>query len=72
MSNCLEYSFSIKGIPRVVYYDEKTGTNLIQWPVDEVETMRTTSKQFKNMKLEAGSVTSLDVGTATQVSSFYI
>lgn len=56
----------------MVYYDEKTGTNLIQWPVDEVETMRTTSKQFENMKLEAGSVTPLDVGTATQVSSFYI
>ncbi|XXG77832.1 hypothetical protein AAC387_Pa08g1906 [Persea americana] len=58
---------SLQGIPRVVYYDEKTGTNLIQWPVDEVETMRTTSKQFENMKLEAGSVTPLDVGTATQL-----
>lgn len=48
--------------------DKKTGTNLLQWPVEEVESLRLTSSEFKDVQVKPGSVVSLDVGTATQVS----
>lgn len=48
--------------------DKKTGTNILQWPVEEVESLRLTSSEFKDVQVKPGSVVSLDVGTATQVS----
>ena len=47
--------------------DTKTGSNLLQWPVAEVESLRLRSDEFQNLKAQPGSVVSLDVGTATQV-----
>ncbi|KAJ8437806.1 hypothetical protein Cgig2_013725 [Carnegiea gigantea] len=58
---------SIQAIPRTVLYDQKTGTNLIQWPVEEVETLRQSSKEFSRVEIPAGSVVPLDVGAATQL-----
>nr|AJW82912.1 acid invertase [Dimocarpus longan] len=58
---------SLQSIPRTVALDQKTGTNLIQWPVEEVESLRLTSKNFDNVKVTPGSVVPLDVGTATQL-----
>ncbi|KAL5702552.1 beta-fructofuranosidase [Ranunculus cassubicifolius] len=58
---------SVQAIPRTVYLDEKTKTNLIQWPVAEIESLRTNKKMFNNIKLEAGSVVPLEVGNASQL-----
>ncbi|KAL4360755.1 hypothetical protein GQ457_04G014300 [Hibiscus cannabinus] len=58
---------SLQTIPRTVLYDNKTGTNLLQWPVDEVESLRLNSTVFKEVVVEPGSVVPLDIGTATQL-----
>lgn len=47
--------------------DKKTGSNLLQWPVAEVESLRLRSDEFKNLKAKPGSVVSLNIETATQV-----
>lgn len=48
-------------------FDNKTGTNLIQWPVEEIESLRLNSSDFSDVLVEAGTVVELDIGTATQV-----
>ncbi|XLR22576.1 hypothetical protein HN51_068822 [Arachis hypogaea] len=58
---------SLQGIPRTVALDTKTGSNLIQWPVAEVESLRLRSDEFKDLKAKPGSVVPIDVGTATQL-----
>ncbi|XP_026407082.1 acid beta-fructofuranosidase-like [Papaver somniferum] len=58
---------SVQAVPREVTFDKKTKTNLIQWPVEEVEDLRLSSKKFEDVKVETGSVVHLDVDTATQV-----
>ena len=57
----------VMGIPRVILFDKKTKTNLLQWPVEEVESLRLSSKDFDDIEIEAGSVVPIDVGTATQL-----
>lgn len=47
--------------------DKKTGSNLIQWPVAEVESLRLRSDEFQNLKVKPGSVVPLEIGTAAQV-----
>lgn len=56
-----------QSVPRTVVLDRKTGSNLLQWPVKEVEQLRWKGNEFKNVKAHAGSVVPLDIGTATQV-----
>lgn len=58
---------SVQSIPRTVSLDTKTGSNLLQWPVAEVESLRLRSDEFKSLKAKPGSVVSLDVETATQL-----
>lgn len=59
-----------QSIPRTLLFDQKTGSNLLQWPVYEVETLRLAGKEFGSLQLAAGSVIPLDVGsTTTQVRS---
>lgn len=57
----------MQAIPRTVVLDQKTGSNLLQWPVEEVEKLRLDGKEFANISVAAGSVVPLDIGTATQV-----
>ncbi|GMY30075.1 acid beta-fructofuranosidase [Fagus crenata] len=47
---------SLQGIPRTVLLDTKTGSNLLQWPVEEVDSLRLTSKEFDKVEVKAGSV----------------
>lgn len=54
-------------IPREVVFDKRTGTNVLQWPIKEVEKLRSKSTVFKKVVLEPGSLVPLDVGLATQV-----
>ena len=59
----------VQSIPRTVLLDTKTGSNLLQWPVVEVENLRMSGKSFGGIALDRGSVVPLDVGgKATQVT----
>ncbi|XP_010458650.1 PREDICTED: acid beta-fructofuranosidase 4, vacuolar-like [Camelina sativa] len=57
---------SLQGIPRTVALDTKTGKNLVQSPVEEIKSLRLSSKKF-DLELSPGSVVPVDVGTATQL-----
>ncbi|XP_009372889.1 acid beta-fructofuranosidase 1, vacuolar [Pyrus x bretschneideri] len=58
---------SLHTIPRTVLFDSKTGTNLLQWPVEEIEDLRLNSTEFTDVLVEAGTIVPLDIGTATQL-----
>ncbi|KAL2348136.1 hypothetical protein Fmac_002136 [Flemingia macrophylla] len=58
---------SVQGIPRTVTLDKKTGSNLLQWPVAEVESLRLRSDEFENLKVKPGTVMPLEIGTAAQL-----
>ncbi|KAM7256609.1 hypothetical protein ACFE04_012350 [Oxalis oulophora] len=58
---------SLQGIPRTVVYDQKTGRNLLQWPVKEVENLRLGMQQFDKVVVKPGSVVPLDVDSASQL-----
>lgn len=57
----------MQSVPRTILLDTKTGTNLLQWPVVEVETLRMRGKSFDGIAVERGSVVPIDVGKATQL-----
>ncbi|PQM42711.1 vacuolar acid invertase [Prunus yedoensis var. nudiflora] len=61
---------SLQTIPRTVLFDNATGTNLLQWPVEEIEDLRLNSTEFSDVLVEAGTVVPLDIGTATQLDIF--
>ncbi|CAN6565107.1 unnamed protein product [Malus baccata var. baccata] len=61
---------SLHTIPRTVLFDSKTGTNLLQWPVEEIEDLRLNSTEFTDVLVEAGTVVPLHIGTATQLDIF--
>ncbi|XP_008778382.2 beta-fructofuranosidase 1-like [Phoenix dactylifera] len=58
---------SLQGIPRTVLFDTKTRGNLLQWPVEEVEKLRMSSKDFGRITIDTGSVFPLDVTGAIQL-----
>nr|AFP23357.1 soluble acid invertase [Litchi chinensis] len=61
---------SVQTIPRTVLFDNKTGINIVQWPVQEVESLRQRSIEFEDVLIEPGSIVPLDIGTATQLDIF--
>lgn len=56
-----------QSIPRTVVFDMKTGTNIIQWPVEEVEELRLNNTEYLGVELAPGSVVPLNITSATQV-----
>ncbi|NP_001284469.1 acid beta-fructofuranosidase-like [Cucumis melo] len=58
---------SVQTVPKTVLFDQKTGSNIIQWPVEEVESLRLGSNEFNDVLLVPGSVVELEVGPATQL-----
>ncbi|XP_076945822.1 beta-fructofuranosidase, soluble isoenzyme I-like [Bidens hawaiensis] len=59
---------NILNIPRTVVLDTKTKTNLIQWPIEETEKLRSKKyDEFKNVELLPGSLVPLEIGIATQL-----
>ncbi|PIA35732.1 hypothetical protein AQUCO_03500232v1 [Aquilegia coerulea] len=58
---------SLQVVPREIIFDNKTKTNLLLWPVEELESLRTNGKEFNKVKLTAGSIVPLDVGTTAQL-----
>ncbi|KAB1210851.1 Beta-fructofuranosidase, soluble isoenzyme I [Morella rubra] len=61
---------SLQSIPRTVLFDNKTGTNILQWPVEEIESLRLNSTDFDSVLVEPGTVVKLDIGTATQLDIY--
>lgn len=51
-------------------FDKKTGSNILQWPVEEIEWLRSNSKEFHEVEVAPGSIVAIDVGRATQVKVF--
>ncbi|EPS61897.1 soluble acid invertase 1, partial [Genlisea aurea] len=58
---------SVQCIPRTVVYDVKTGSNILQWPVEEVESLRRESFEFNGVKLEPGSVVPVEIDSTSQL-----
>ncbi|GLU20930.1 hypothetical protein SLE2022_371030 [Rubroshorea leprosula] len=58
---------SLQTIPRTVLFDNKTGTNIVQWPVEEVESLRLNSTVFEKVVVGPGEVVPLHLGAATQL-----
>ncbi|KAJ4952512.1 hypothetical protein NE237_029344 [Protea cynaroides] len=58
---------SLQNIPREVVFDNKTGSNILQWPVEEVESLRISSQEFSKVKVDAGSIVPLDIDETTQL-----
>jgi beta-fructofuranosidase len=58
---------SLQGIPRTILLDTKTSSNLLQWPVEEVERLRLKGKEFNNIEVKTGSVMPLELDGATQL-----
>lgn len=59
--------FHLQSIPRTILFDNNTGTNLLQWPVEEIESLRLNGTEFEKVAVKAGSVVPLDVGPGSQV-----
>ncbi|KAJ0265527.1 Acid beta-fructofuranosidase 3 [Hirschfeldia incana] len=57
---------SVQSFPRTVALDMKTGKNLILWPVEEVESLRLSSKKFE-MKVKPETVVQVNVSSAAQL-----
>nr|AAB71136.1 acid invertase [Asparagus officinalis] len=58
---------SLQGIPRTVLYDLRTGSNLITWPIEEVESLRSNLHDFSGITIDKGSTFHLDVHGAAQL-----
>ncbi|XP_076894112.1 beta-fructofuranosidase, soluble isoenzyme I-like [Bidens hawaiensis] len=58
---------SVQTIPREVVFDKKTGTNILQRPIKEVEKLRSKSWAYEKVILKPGSLVPLEVGLATQL-----
>ncbi|XP_071703159.1 acid beta-fructofuranosidase-like [Rutidosis leptorrhynchoides] len=58
---------SLMGVPRTIVLDKKTQSNIIQWPVEEINRLRTNLTVFKDVVLEAGSLMPLNLPAASQL-----
>ncbi|CAH1419985.1 unnamed protein product [Lactuca virosa] len=58
---------SLMGVPRTIVFDKKTLNNIIQWPVEEINRLRTNLTAFKDVVVEAGSLIPLNLPSASQL-----
>ncbi|CAM0958729.1 unnamed protein product [Alopecurus aequalis] len=58
---------SIQSIPRTVALDEKTRTNLLLWPVEEIESLRLNATEFNDITIDTGSVFHLPIRPGSQL-----
>ncbi|XBI33915.1 hypothetical protein VPH35_119790 [Triticum aestivum] len=57
---------SIQSVPRTIALDEKTRTNLLLWPVEEIETLRLNATELSDVTLNTGSVIHIPLRQGTQ------
>ncbi|KAL7111394.1 hypothetical protein ACP275_05G084200 [Erythranthe tilingii] len=58
---------SVQAIPRTIVFDKKTGSNIVQWPVEEIKSLRMNKNVFEKVEAEPGSIVYIDVPSASQV-----
>ncbi|XP_037425046.1 sucrose:sucrose 1-fructosyltransferase-like [Triticum dicoccoides] len=69
-SNCTDIAkgwANLQAIPRTVALDEKTRMNLLQWPVEEIDTLRHNATNFGSITIGTGSVVPLHLHQAAQL-----
>jgi beta-fructofuranosidase len=64
----MSYLPLLQGIPRTIALDSKTGINLIQWPIEEIESLRGHKLSQTDVKLDAGAVVKFKGAAGNQVS----
>lgn len=57
---------SVQALPRQVWFDSLTQSNLLQWPVDDVLDLRRTKVTLESTVLESGSVVEVSGGSGAQ------
>uniref|UniRef100_A0A0C9S227 TSA: Wollemia nobilis Ref_Wollemi_Transcript_21962_2474 transcribed RNA sequence n=1 Tax=Wollemia nobilis TaxID=56998 RepID=A0A0C9S227_9CONI len=58
---------SIQTIPRKVWFDSKTKANILQWPVEEIDELRSGKLELENVVLPPGSVVKVNTSAAAQM-----
>ncbi|GKB28878.1 acid beta-fructofuranosidase 2, vacuolar-like protein [Tanacetum coccineum] len=58
---------SLMAVPRTVALDPTTGSNLIQWPIEELDKLRSNLNEFNEVRIEPGSLILLNVGPTSQL-----
>ncbi|XP_051119605.1 acid beta-fructofuranosidase-like [Andrographis paniculata] len=58
---------SVQAIPRTILFDTKTRSNILQWPVEEVESLRNDERGFDKVEAKPGSVVPLDVDPSSEL-----
>ena len=61
----------IQAIPRKLWLDP-SGKQLVQWPVEELETLRNKKVELRNHKLNKGEIVEVEGITAAQVCIFFL
>ncbi len=60
---------AVQGIPRTLALDSKTGVNLIEWPIEEVDALRGEQLSMTDVKLNAGALVEVEGAAGGQVSA---
>ncbi|CAK8564776.1 unnamed protein product [Lathyrus sativus] len=63
---------SLQTIPRTVLFDKKTISNLVLWPIEEIESLRISSDEYEGVVITPGSVVPLNITQATQLDIFAV
>ncbi|KAH9313780.1 hypothetical protein KI387_022407, partial [Taxus chinensis] len=58
---------SLQTVPRRVWFDAKTKANIIQWPVEEIDDLRSDKLELENVVLSPGSVIEVNASGASQL-----
>lgn len=61
------FGFGLQTIPRSVWFDAKTKANIIQWPVEEINDLRSDNLKLENVVLSPGSVIEINPPESSQV-----
>jgi len=59
----------LQTIPRTVVVNSKIGVNFINWPIEEVESLRISEQVHTGVKLDANAILKVNGATWSQVSS---
>lgn len=63
--------FVFQSIPRSIVLS-RTGQQLVQWPIKEIEELRTNKVSFDSKELKGGSIFEVSGITASQVTNFIL
>ena len=67
MKTSLSLLFHFQALPRTVWLDVEEKHRLLQWPIEEIESLRKKKATLKDFKLEKGSTVKVQGVKGTQV-----